>query len=116
MARVFGVVTSAAGLTAGIAVNSMTITSASESAEARDATGKVTDIKAYSVNTTLSATGVMDSEAGTLVTAGSSITIDSVAYLIDNVSKSETNTGYVTVTISAKTADGTVITPIVTTP
>lgn len=112
--RAFGVVTSVTGLTAGIQVNSLNSTDSAEIAEARDKDGKVTDLMAYSIGKTISVTGVLDSAAGTLVTAGSSITIATVTYLIDSVQKSETNNGFVQVTISAKTADSAVITPIST--
>ena len=50
--------------------------------------------------------GVMDvSEGVELVKAGNKITIDSKDYLIESVDKTESNTDFVQVSISARTAD-----------
>lgn len=50
--------------------------------------------------------GVMDvSEGVELVKAGNKITLDNKDYLIESVDKTESNTDFVQVSISARTAD-----------
>ena len=114
MARSFGIVTSLEGLTGGIVVNSLSFSESAEIAEARNEKGQITDYAAYSNAKTVSITGVMDSERGSLATAGSKITLDGKDWIIDSVSKNESNTSFIEVTISAKTADSATITIIAT--
>ncbi|NLF28389.1 MAG: hypothetical protein GX592_10865, partial [Clostridiales bacterium] len=68
----------------------------------------VTDQKAYSRTTTLTATCLLDS-ADYSVAAGDSITFDSVSYLITNVTVREQNTEFATVTITAERKDSATI-------
>lgn len=110
MARQFGIITSTQGLQAGIVVNSLTFNETSESAEARNAQGQITDIAGYSRATTLSIQGLLDTtESVSLVKAGNKITIGNKDYLIQSVDKTESNTDFVQVSISARTADAATI-------
>ena len=104
--RQFGIITNVAGMQAGICVNSLNIDQNVETAEARDSKGKITDLAAFSKSKSISVSGVMDTANGTLATAGSMLTIGNENYLIESVSKSETNTDFVQVTINGRTADG----------
>ena len=104
--RQFGIITNVAGMQAGICVNSLNIDQNVETAEARDSQGKITDLAAFSKSRSISVSGVMDTANGTLATAGSMLTIGGDNYLIESVSKSETNTDFVQVTINGRTADG----------
>ena len=103
--RAFGIVTSTSGLTAGIMVNSLDFSDNVETAEARNQLGAITDIAAYSNSKTVSIQGLMDTAKGNVATAGSILTLDSKDWLIDSVSRRESNTGFVQLTISARTAD-----------
>lgn len=106
MARMFGIITTATGVT-GIVINSLTINNTAEIAEARNEKGQVTDLKAYSKGETISVTGLLDGE--TTVSAGETLTIGEKNYIIESVDRNETNTGYVEVSLSARTADAAVI-------
>ena len=110
MARKFGIVTSLEGFTAGMVVNSLSFSESAEIAEARNQYGQVTDYASYSRAKTVNITGLLDQSKGELVKAGAKITLGTENYIIDNVSKNESNTGFVEVTISAKTADNVQIT------
>ena len=110
--RKFGIITNIQGLSGGICVNSLSYSQTAEIAEARNEKGQITDYAAFSKSKTLSLTGVMDTAKGELATAGSKITIDEKDWIIDTVSKNETNNTFVEVTISAKTADNAIITII----
>lgn len=107
--RQFGIITSLEGLQGGIMVNSLDFNETSEIAQARNETGAITDMVGFSKRTTVSVSGVMDTAKGTLATAGSKITLGGQDYIIDTVSKRQTNTGFVELTISAQTADSAII-------
>lgn len=110
--RSFGIVTSLQGLQGGICVNSLSFSESAEIAEARNEKGQITDYAAYSNAKTVNITGVMDSAKGDLVTAGAKITLGGKDWIVDSVSKNESNTAFVEVTVSAKTADNAIITII----
>ena len=110
--RCFGIITSVSGLQAGIVVNGLDFNDSAEIAEARNEKGQVIDLAAYSKATSVSVTGVMDTAKGSLATAGSMLTLGGKDYIIESVQKNESNTAFVQVTISAKTADNAEITPI----
>lgn len=103
--RKFGIITDVSGITAGIMINSLDFSETVQTAEARDELGRITDIASYSNSKTVSIQGLMDTAKGSVATAGSIITLDGKQWLIDNVSKRESNTGFVELTISARTAD-----------
>ena len=108
--RSFGIITSTAGLQAGICVNSIDATESAEIAEARDEKGKVTDLAAFSKGTSVTISGVLDSAKGELVTGGAKITVGGKDYIVESVQKNEVNNTFVNVTVQAKTADTATIT------
>lgn len=103
--RKFGIITDVSGVTGGIMINSLDFSESVETAQARDELGRIVDIAAYSNSKTVSIQGFMDTSKGAVATAGSIITLEGKNWLIDNVSKRESNTGFVELTISARTAD-----------
>ena len=103
MARQLGIITTTTGIS-GIVVNSFSRNKTAEIAEARNEKGEVTDLKAYSKGETISVTGLLDAESIT-IEPGSKLTLGEKDYIIESVDQSETNTGYVEVTLSARTAD-----------
>jgi hypothetical protein len=110
MARKFGIITSVEGLTAGVVVESLSYSESAETAEARNETGAVTDLASYSRSTTLSISGLLDeSEGVTLAKAGNKLTLDGKEYLIESVDKNESNTDFVRVSLSCRTADNVTI-------
>ena len=108
----FGIVTSISGLSAGVTVNSLDFSETVETAEARNEKGQITDMVGFSNRKTVSISGVMQQTASELAKAGSTITLDGDTWLITDVSKTESNTDFVNVTVSATTADGAEITVI----
>lgn len=106
MSTKFGIITSTTGMSAGITVNSLSFQDTVQQADARNEQGAITDITAYSRGQTVSVDGVLTAETSALATAGSTMTLGSVTWLITDVTRNETNTDYVQVSISARTADG----------
>lgn len=109
MGRQFGIITSVEGLTAGIVVQSLSFAENVETVEARNTSGQCTDLASYSKSTTLSISGLVDTQQGTLITAGSKLTIGGKDYLVESVTKNESNTDFIRADISARTADSAVI-------
>lgn len=106
MARKFGIITSVQGLTAGIMVNGLTYNESAESAEARNEQGQIVDLASYSRSTSLSINGYLDESDGvTLAKAGNKLTLDGKEYLIESVDRTESNTDFVQVSLSCRTAD-----------
>ena len=112
MARKFGIITNVDGLSAGIVVNSISRDETAEIAEARNEKGKVTDLHAYSLGRSISVQGVIDDAKGTLVTAGSKLTLGTENFIVESVNKPETNTAFCEATINARNADSAEITPL----
>ena len=110
--RKFGIITDISGITGGIMVNSLDFSENCETISARDEQGKVCDIAGVSNSKSVTITGLMDTAKGDIATAGSKITLDSKDWLIESVSRKESNSGWVELTISAKTADSAIITII----
>lgn len=110
--RKFGIITDVSGITGGIMINSLSFTENAETAEARNEKGQVTDYAAYSRNSTCNITGVLDTAKGDLAKAGSKITFDGKDWIIDSVSKNESNSTFVEVSVSCKSADNAIITII----
>lgn len=107
----FGIISNGASAT-GLVVQSCNKDENVEIAEARNESGQVAELKAYSKGTTYSITGLVikDGESETTVMAGSSVTIDNLNLIVESVSKQETNTGFVQVTMTCRTADSATIT------
>lgn len=103
--RKWGIISDVSGITAGVMINSLDFSETVQTAQCRDELGRITDIASYSNSKSVNIQGVMDTAKGSVATAGSIITLDGKQWLIDNVSKRESNTGFVELTISARTAD-----------
>ena len=106
----FGIVSNGTSAT-GLVVQSCNKDENVEIAEARNESGQVAELKAYSKGTTYSITGlVKDGESETTVTVGSTVTIDNLNLIVESVSRQETNTGFVQVSMTCRTADSATIT------
>lgn len=106
MARQFGIITTVSGITS-LVVTSFTEKQNAQIAEARDSAGKITDLKAYSLGSTVTVKGFLDAESSS-VRAGDTLTLDGKNYIIESVSRNESNTAYVEVDITARSADSAV--------
>ena len=103
MARQFGIITTVSGIT------SVVVTSFSEKqnvqiAEARDSRGQITDLKAYSLGVTVHIKGYLDNTACD-VQAGDTLELGGRHYIIESISRNETNTAYAEVDITGRSAD-----------
>lgn len=103
--RRFGIITDVSGVTQGIMINSLDFNTSVETAQARNEHGQITDLAGYSNSKTVSIQGLMDTAKGNVAEAGSVLTLDGKQWLIDSVARRESNTGFVELTISARTAD-----------
>ena len=92
-------------MTAGICVNSLDTNETVETAEARNEKGAITDLAGYSQRREITVTGVLDTAKGTLVTAGSKLTLGGKDYLVNSVQRRESNTSFVEVTLGCTGAD-----------
>lgn len=107
--RKFGIISDVSNITGGIMINSLDFSENVETAQARNEHGEIVDIAGYSNSKTVSITGYMDTAKGSVAVAGSILTIDGHNWLIDSVSRREANTGFVELTITARTADNATI-------
>lgn len=106
----FGIVSNGTSAT-GLVVQSCNKDENVEIAEARDEKGHVAELKAYSKGVTYSITGlVKDGETENAVEVGSTVTIDNLNLIVESVSRQETNTGFVQVSMTCRTADSATIT------
>ena len=109
MARQFGIITTTSGI-ASIVVTSFSTSHSAEIAEARDEEGKVTDLKAYSRGVSVSVRGYLDASEVS-IDAGDVLSLNGKDYLVESVNVSETNTNFVEVDFTARTADNALIDP-----
>ena len=105
----FGIISNGASAT-GLVVQSCNKDENVEIAEARNEQGRVAELKAYSKGTTYSVTGLVKDGNEPDVMVGSTVTIDNLNLIVESVSKQETNTGFVQVTMTCRTADSATIT------
>ena len=103
MSRTFGCTSSSSGTGIAMVINSITKRSSVEKAEARSATGKVTDEQFYSREKSHQASGLIDGSHTIL--AGTSATIAGLTAIVTEESKQETNTGYQTCELSVAKKD-----------
>ena len=104
--RQFGIITDGiSSLSAGICINSLDISDNIQTAEAKNEKGQTTDIAGFAKSSTISLTGVVDTAKGNVATAGSVLTIDGKSWIIDSVSRRESNTSFVQVSVTGKSAD-----------
>ena len=107
MARQFGIITTVTGASS-IIIQSLNKKSTVEIAEARDENGKIIDLKAYSKGESVDIKALLDSTTVT-TEAGQTLTIGSKSYIIESTDQAETNTGWVEVSLTARTADSAAI-------
>lgn len=110
--RKWGIITDVSNITGGILINSLSFDDSAETAEARDDKGRVVDLAAYSRQQSVTIQGLMDTAKGTLATAGSKLTLDGKDWIIESVSKQESNQDFVRLTVTAKSSDNAIITII----
>lgn len=99
MSLTFGVVDCATGY--GLA-QSADYTYTAEIAEARDCTGKVNTMKAYSVGREATVEVLVN---GTLPSPGATATYGTIAGLVSSVTVSESNTGFQSGRVTVRNAD-----------
>ena len=110
--RKFGIITNVDGITGGILVNGYDEDQTVQSATAKDEKGRTVDIAAYSLEKSATISGVMDTAKGDLATAGSILTIDGKEWLIQSVKRTQSNQDFVQLSLTIKTADNAIITPV----
>lgn len=103
MARIFGVVSTASGISA-VVIHGITSTQKADIAEAKGADGRVTDRKVVSVTKTVEVKGLID---GTMtVAAGDKITAGSITDgLITDITITEVNNEYQAFTCTVEQKD-----------
>ena len=90
----------------GLIANSITTNTTVETAEARNVSGAIIDIAAYSKSQELTIDGLF---VGSGVEPGTSITIGGKDYLVTSSSKTESNTDFQQGSVTARTADNAVL-------
>ena len=99
----FGIITTDVG-DKNIIIQSCNKRSGADIAEARNEKGKVIGFFPYSVNETYDIRGLLNADT-TQSKAGQKLTIGGKDFIIETTDQSETNTGWVEVSFTAKTAD-----------
>ena len=89
------------GAIADLVITSLKIDHAGSVAELMDESGSIFQVNAYGAKRTLTIDGCVRGSADP-VQLGSTLTIDGVPYLVTSVSKTKTNQGHHTVSISAE--------------
>ena len=84
----------------GIYITSVKTDEGSQKAEVMDEEGNVVQQDRYGKNRTVTIDGTVKGDIKAL-TVGGTITVDGIAYGIDSVSKTKTNTGHYTVSVTA---------------
>ena len=84
----------------GIYITSVKTDEGSQKAEVMDEEGNVVRQDRYGKNRTVTIDGTVKGDISAL-TVGGTITVDGIAYGIDSVSKTKTNTGHYTVSVTA---------------
>lgn len=108
-ARTFGITSTLSGLSDGLIANSISFNKSVETAEARNVTGEIIDIAAYSKSTEITVDGLF---VGNGVEPGTTVTIGGADYLVTASTKTESNTDFQQGSITARTADNATLHPI----
>jgi hypothetical protein len=107
MARQFGVISIVSGSTTAVAdiiAESVNKSNSVETATARDESGKVIDMQAYSKTTTLTINGLLNVSTPT-VDAGSVIVISGGTFLVTSAEMVESNTDFVRYNLTVTQSD-----------
>ena len=99
----FGIITTVTGVE-NIIIQSLNNRTGADIAEARDESGKVIAFHPYSKNRTVDIRALLNADK-IQTEAGQTLTIDQKEYIIESTDQAENNTGWVEVSITAKTAD-----------
>lgn len=106
----FGIITTVAGMES-IVIQSINNRTSVDIAEARDETGKVIALKAYSQAKHVDIRALVNTN-NVKTAAGQTLSIDNQTYIIETTDQAETNVGWVEVSLAARTADSATITGI----
>lgn len=107
MARSFGVISIVSGGTTAIAdiiAESVNKSNSVETATARDESGKVIDMQAYSKTTTLTINGLLNVSTPT-IDAGSVVVISGGTFLVTSAELVESNTDFVRYNLTVTASD-----------
>ena len=86
---------------AGLIITSIKFGSNAQSAEAMDEEGNIIQVDMYGKKQTVNIEGTVSSGTTLALVAGGTLTIDSVAYTIESVEVTNTNTGHTNASITA---------------
>ena len=100
--RSFGITSTLSGLSDGLIANSISFNKNVETAEARNVSGEIIDIAAYSKSEEITIDGLY---VGSGVEPGTTVTIGGKDYLVTGSTKTESNTDFQQGSITARTAD-----------
>ena len=104
----FGIITTLTG-TEDIIIQSINKKTSAEIAEARDESGRVIELKAYSQGKSVDIRALLNADK-IQTEAGQTLTVEGQEYIIESTDQAENNTGWVEVSLSARTADSASIT------
>lgn len=104
----FGIITAIDNMTS-IVVQSINKRSSVEIAEGRDENGNVIELKAYSKGYSVDIRALINTDEFK-TEAGQELTIGTKKYIIETTDQAENNTGWVEVSLTARTADNAAIT------
>ena len=96
--RKFGITTNRLSGAGGMVVNNITVNHNTEVAQARDQTGRIIDLVAYSLEDEITVNGLY---TGEMVTPGTALTVNDTSYLITNTGREESNTTFQTTNLRA---------------
>ena len=86
---------------AGLIITSIKFGSNAQAAEAMDEEGNIIQVDMYGKKQTVNIEGTVSSGTTLALVAGGTLTIDSVAYTIESVEVTNTNTGHTNASITA---------------
>ena len=89
------------GAVTGLIITSIKFGSSAQAAEAMDEEGNIIQVDMYGKKQTVNIEGTVSSGTTLALVAGGTLTIDSVAYTIESVEVTSTNTGHTNASITA---------------
>ena len=89
------------GAVTGLIITSIKFGSNAQAAEAMDEEGNIIQVDMYGKKQTVNIEGTVSSGTTLALVAGGTLTIDSVAYTIESVEVTSTNTGHTNASITA---------------
>ena len=104
----FGIITALDNMTS-IVIQSLNKKTSVEIAEARDENGNVIELKAYSKEYSVDIRALVNADEFK-TEAGQELTVGNQKFIIESTDQAENNSGWVEVSLTAKTADNAAIT------